>query len=114
MRYTQEQIEDTSKLIVEALYSEKTIDEAMELIFSKEVKQYKNFKLNVMNLEKQLNGKVIHFVTTCNWAKAIYKELNNEDKPKFIEAMKRQVEYDLKYNLKNYKMRKWIKDNSTN
>jgi hypothetical protein len=113
MRYTKEQVDNTSKLIVEALYSRITIDEAMELMFSKEVKIYKNFKLNVINLKKQLDGKVIHFVTSCNWAEAIYKELNNEDKSKFIEAMKRQVKYDLKYNVKNYKLRKWI-DSNTN
>ncbi len=108
MRYTNEQVDSTSELIVEALYGVKLIDEAMEQVYSKEVKVYTNFKLYVGYLKKQLEGKTVHLATPCNWAESLYKNLNSEDKLKFLDAMDRQVEYDLQYGTPSHKLRKWI------
>ena len=110
MRYTKEQIENTAKLIVEALYGQKNIDEAMEEVFSKDVAVYRNFKQNVKYLEMQMNGKTPHLATPHNWAKAIYKFLRDSDKLKFLDAMDRQVIYDAKYGTPSHTLKKWIKN----
>lgn len=109
MRYTEEEVDSTSRLMVDALYGIKTIDDAMEQMYDKEVKAYLNFKLYVKYLKNQLEGKTVHFATPCNWAKAHYKYLNNEDKLKFLDAMERQVEYDSQYDTPSHKLKKWIK-----
>ena len=38
-----------------------------------------------------------------------YQYLNDADKPKFIQFLKKQVEYDEQYGKKSKSMRKWIK-----
>ncbi len=109
MRYSEEQVDSTSKLMVDALYGIKTIDEAMEQMYSKEVKAYSNFKLYVKYLQNQLDGKTVHFATPLNWAKVHYKYLKNRDKIKFLDAMERQVEYDSQYGTPSHKLKKWIR-----
>ena len=108
MRYTKKQIEDTSRLMVEALYRQKDIDDAMEEVFSKEVGVYRNFRQNVKHLEMQMNGKTPHLATPCNWAEAIYKFLSDTDKLKFLNAMNRQIEYDAKYGTPSHKLKNWV------
>ena len=108
MRYTKEQVDDTSKLMVEALYRQKSIDDAMEEVFNKEVGVYRNFRQNVKHLEMQLNGRTPHLATPCNWAEAIYKYLKDDDKLKFLDAMDRQVEYDAQYGTPSHKLKNWI------
>lgn len=109
MRYSKEQVDGTAKLMVEAVYRQKTIDEAMEQVYSKEVKIYEHFKQNVRNLEKQLKGETPHLATPSNWAEALYKYLENDDKLKFLDAMDRQVVYDANYGTPSHKLKKWIK-----
>ncbi len=110
MRYTKEQVDSTAKLMVEALYRQKTIDEAMEQVYSKEVKIYEHFKQYVGNLKKQLDGGTPHLATPCNWAEALYKYLKSDDKLKFLDAMDRQVAYDANYGTPSHKLKKWIKE----
>ena len=108
MRYTKEQTFSISKLMVEALYIEKTVDEAMEQVFSKEVGMYRNFKQNIKNLEKLLNGGIVHLATSCNLAEAHYFHLKGSDKIKFLDAMDKQIEYDATYGTPSHKLKKWI------
>ena len=108
MRYTQEQMFSISKLMIESLYKEKTIDEAMEQVYSKDIGMYRNFRQNVKNLEKLLNGGIVHLATSCNVAEAHYFHLKGNDKLKFLDAMDKQIEYDSNYGTPSHKLRKWV------
>ena len=109
MRYTQAQINEISKAVVDALYKRQTIREAKEQIMDKECGSYRNFDIWVKDMRKRLNGERVHLSLTLNFAKVIHDLLRESDKAKLVSYLREEARYNKEhYGTPSIKMTEWL------
>ncbi len=111
MRYTEQQVKHTAKLIVSALYNEITIEEAKSKMLPelRDTKVYENFDDGLKRTRDRLNGGTPFRSAPLNWAKEIYINLRTEDKRKYLDAIQGQITRGREqYDQPSITLQKWV------